>query len=290
MNIIENIFKILEQTQSLIFNNELINVIVIVIAVLLARKFGSVIIDKAIRKIIVPEKQCSKKEEKQREDTLISVILTAFNIIILIVAFLMILEQLGINITPLLAGIGFLGIALGFGAQHLVRDIISGLFIIIENQYRAGDWVKLLDVSGNVENISLRMTTLRDLNGTVHNIPNGEIKLVSNFSKYYARININIGVSYDSDIEHVIAVINKTGKELAESVEWKDNIKTAPKFLRVNDFAESSVIIKILGEVEPSTQWAVAGELRKRLKVSFEKEGIQIPLPQRVLHTKISKK
>jgi small conductance mechanosensitive channel len=268
----------------IVFINGISNIILIIIAFLLFRKFADAIIEKFIRRVITREKGCSKKEEKQREDTLIGILVTTFNISIAIAAFLMVLQQLGIDITPLLAGVGILGLALGFGAQYLVRDFISGLFIIIENQYRVGDVVNLIGVSGTVEDISLRMTTLRDLNGTVHHIPHGEIRLVSNKSKYYARINLDIGVSYNSDLEHLISVINKVGQELADDPAWKDQIVEAPQFLRVNDFADSAIVIKILGKVESLKQWEVAGELRKRIKIAFDKEGIEIPFPQRVIH------
>lgn len=280
----EIIQEIVEKTDALVFYNGIINILLIIIAFLLIRKFAKIIIEKIIRKIIVPEKNCSKKEEKQREDTLISIFLTTFNILIVIIVFLIILQQLGLDITPLLAGIGILGLAIGFGAQHLVRDIISGLFIIIENQYRVDDVVQLTGIFGTVEDITLRMTTLRDLDGTVHHIPHGEIRTVSNLSKYYARVNLDIGISYNSNLEKVIAVINKVGQELAEDPLWKNQIKKAPQFLRINDFAESAIIIKILGETESLEQWGVTGELRKRLKLAFDKEGIEIPFPQRVIH------
>jgi len=135
-----------------------------------------------------------------------------------------------------------------------------------------------------VEKISLRMTTLRDLDGTVHHIPHGEIKEVSNYSKDFSRVNLDIGVSYGAKLEQVIEVVNKTGIELAEDAKFKEFIITAPQFLRVNDFADSSVMIKILGETLPSKQWEITGELRKKLKIAFDREGIEIPFPQRVIH------
>jgi len=120
----------------------------------------------------------------------------------------------------------------------------------------------------------------------VHHIPNGEITDASNYSKKFSRVNLDVGVSYDSDLEKVIGVVNRVGKDLAEDIEWKEKIIKAPKFLRVNDFADSSVVIKILGDVKPLKQWEVTGELRKRLKIAFDKEGIEIPFPQRVIHQK----
>ncbi len=174
--------------------------------------------------------------------------------------------------------------ALGFGGQYLIRDLISGMFIIMENQYRIGDVIKVGTTAGIVEDITLRMTTLRDLDGTVHHIPHGEVTQVSNLTKTFARVNLDIGISYNANIEHVIEVVNRVCQELAEDPDWKDKIIETPKFIRVSDFADSSVIIKILGDTKPLEQWDVAGELRKRLKIAFDNEGIEIPFPQRVIH------
>jgi small-conductance mechanosensitive channel len=196
----------------------------------------------------------------------------------------MILEEGGVKIGPILAGAGIVGLAFGFGGQYLIRDIITGLFIIIENQYRIGDVINIDATGGLVEDISLRVTTLRDLDGTVHHIPHGEIKKVANLSKGWARVNLDLGVSYSANMEHVIEVVNRTGKELAEDPLYKDSIISPPKFLRVNDFADSAVIIKVLGDTKPLKQWEITGEFRKRIKVAFDNEGISIPFPQRVIH------
>lgn len=156
--------------------------------------------------------------------------------------------------------------------------------MIMENQYRVGDVVCFDSTCGLVEDISLRMTVLRDLDGTAHHVPHGAIQKVSNLSKGYARVNLNIGISYGADLEHVIAVVNRVGEELAADPVWTNMIIKAPQFLRVDSFADSSVIIKIVGDTKPIKQWDVTGELRKRLKITFDKEGIEIPFPQRVVH------
>jgi len=248
------------------------------------RRFSAVFIEKFIRKVIVLDHFLSKEEEKKREDTLIRIFAGSLGIVVGIVALLMILQEIGVAIAPLLAAVGIAGLAFGFGGQYLIRDLISGLFIIMENQYRVGDVVCFNGTRGLVEDISLRMTTLRDLDGTVHHIPHGEIKRVSNLSKYFARVNLNIGISYSSNLEQVISVVNKVGKELAEDSAWKEYILKPPQFVRVDDFGDSAIIIKILGETKPLKQWDVAGELRKRLKIAFDREGIEIPFPQRVVH------
>ena len=242
------------------------------------------IIRKAVRIAVVADSSMEEEAEKKREDTLIRIFAGATRIIILTMAILMILQEAGIAIGPILAGAGIVGLAFGFGGQYLIRDIITGLFIILENQYRIGDVVNIDGTSGLVEDITLRLTTLRDLNGTMHHIPHGDIKRVANLSKKFARINLDMGVAYDTDLEHVIKVINKTGNELAEDPQYKEFILKPPQFLRVNDFADSAIILKILGDTKPLKQWEITGELRKRLKVAFDKEGIEIPFPQRVIH------
>ncbi|MBU2220830.1 mechanosensitive ion channel family protein, partial [Patescibacteria group bacterium] len=206
------------------------------------------------------------------------------SILVWIIALMMLLSEFGIAIGPILAAAGVVGLALGFGGQYLIRDLISGIFILLENQYRTGDVVCFDTTCGLVEHLSLRMTTLRDLDGTVHHVPHGEIHTVSNLSKGFSRVNLNIGIGYSSKLDHVIEVVNRVGKELAEDPVWKTQILKAPEFLRVEEFADSAIIIKILGETLPIKQWDVAGELRMRLKIAFDAEGIEIPFPQRVTH------
>ncbi len=241
-------------------------------------------IEKAVRIAVRPDKYSSKEAEEKRENTLIQIFTTTSKICILCIACLIVLEEFGIEIGPILAAAGIVGLAFGFGGQYLIRDIISGLFIILENQYRVGDVVDLDLASGKVEQISLRKTTLRDIDGTVHHIPHGEIKRVSNLSNEFSRININIGVGYSSDIERVITIINQIGNDLAADSQWKDYIIQAPQFLRIDEFADSSIVLKILGESLPDKKWDITGELRKRIKITFDKEGIEIPFPQLVIH------
>lgn len=261
-----------------------IKIAFILIVVLLLKKFLNVIVKKFVEKIIIADHFLTQEAKEKRENTLARIFISSLNIIIWILAGLMILQELGVEIAPLLAAVGIVGIAFGFGGQYLIRDLISGMFIIMENQYRIGDVVCFDNTCGSVEDISLRMTILRDLDGTVHHIPHGEIKKVSNLSKVFARVNLDIGVSYSSNLEQVISIVNQVGHELAKDNEWKDFILEPPQFVRVNDFADSAVIIKILGKTKPLQQWAVAGEFRKRIKIAFDREGIEIPFPQTVIH------
>ncbi|HAM09795.1 MAG: potassium transporter KefA [Bacteroidetes bacterium GWE2_41_25] len=261
-----------------------IKILIIGIIAYLLNIILSRIISRAVRVAVVPDIKLSLEAEKKREDTLIRIFNGVLRVIILLIALLMILQESGIEIAPLLAGAGIVGLAVGFGGQYLIRDLISGMFIILENQYRIGDVVNINATGGMVEDISLRMTTLRDLNGTVHHIPHGEIKMISNLSKRFSRVNLDIGIAYNSDLEKVIEVINRTGRELAEDPLFKEMIISPPKFLRVDEFADSAIIVKILGDTKPLKQWEISGEFRKRIKIAFDKEGIEIPFPQRVIH------
>lgn len=252
----------------------------ILIVAYFINKLGGKVIKRAIRKGV---RDATKEATEKRQNTLIGVFVGALKIVIWLMAIMMILPEFGINVGPILAGAGILGVALGFGAQYMIRDFLAGLFILIENQYREGDVVCLDGTCGLVEDINLRKTILRDLDGIVHYVPNGEIKKASNLSKQFARVNLNIGVAYKENLDKVIEVVNRVGKELAEDPQWKDLILKPPQFLRVDDFGESAIIIKILGETKSLKQWDVTGELRKRIKIAFDKEEIEIPFPQRVI-------
>jgi len=259
-------------------------IIGILLGAYLLNKFSYLFIEKAIRKAIVGDSFLTKQAEKKREDTLIQVFGGTFKIVIWVMAILMVISEFGIAIGPIIAAAGIVGVAFGFGAQYLIRDMIAGLFIILENQYRIGDVVELTGTSGEVEKISLRTTIIRDLNGAVHHIPNGEIKKSSNKTKDFARVNLNIGISYEADIEKVTKVVNDIGAKMFQDKEWSDKLNEAPEFVKINNFDDSAVEIRIKAEVKPQEQWGVAAELRKRIKIAFDKEGIEIPFPQRVIH------
>ncbi len=222
-------------------------------------------------------------EAQKRAATLTRVLVTFGQVAVAVIAAFMVLSELGVNIGPVLAGLGVAGLAFGFGGQYLIRDLIAGVFIIMENQYRVGDVARVGDIAGLVEDINLRRTVLRDLDGIVLVVPNGEIKVASNFTRGYSRVNLNISVSYDTDLDHAIAVIDRVGKEMAEDPQWAPHILTPPKTLRVDNLGDSGIDIKILGDTQPIKQWDVMGELRKRIKKAFDTEGIEIPWP----HTKV---
>jgi small conductance mechanosensitive channel len=206
--------------------------------------------------------------------------------LIVVVAVLMVLDEFGISIGPAVAGLGVVGIAVGFGAQTLIRDWLAGVFIILENQYSAGDVVRISGVDGVVEEFSLRRTTLRDLDGTVHTVPNGAIVVASNMTRGWARVNLDISVAYDTDIDRASAVIDRVGHSLTEGEAWRDRVIEPPSVQRVNALGDSAVTLKVLGQVRPAEQWAVAGELRKRILAAFAAEGIEIPYPHQVMVTR----
>ena len=230
--------------------------------------------------------ELSAVEVKKRIDTLDALVTTVIRSFILLIALVMILGELNLNIGPAVAGLGIVGIAVGFGAQSLVKDYFNGALILMENQYSKGDVVTIADVSGTVEDFSLRRTTLRDLDGVVHTVPNGEIRVASNRTRTWARINQDVTVAYGSDIEKVSRVINDVGKALAADPDWHRRVLEAPHVERVEALAEYGITLKILGLVRAPEKWAAGGELRKRLLAAFATHGIEIPHPQRVVLTR----
>jgi len=236
-----------------------------------------------VGRLMATTKGESKEGIKKRRDTLVGVLTGVGRVFIVVIGVMMILDEAGVPIASVLVGLGIAGLAIGFGAQYLIRDLIAGTFIILENQYRVGDVARVADIAGLVEEVTLRKTVLRDLDGIVHHVPNGEIRTASNFTRHYARVNLNVSVAYGTDLDHAISVINRVGKALAEDGKWSKVIKSPPQVLRVDNLGDSGIDIKILGDVKPMEQWAVMGELRLRIKKAFDAEGIEIPWP----HTKV---
>jgi small conductance mechanosensitive channel len=222
-------------------------------------------------------------EIKKRTGTLSSILVNISGIIIAVIAILTILPEFGVNVTTLIAGLGVGGLAIAFAAQNLVRDFITGFFILLEDQYRVGDVVTIAGISGLVEEVGLRRTILRDLDAKVHSIPNGKVEVSTNLTKKFSRVNLNVSVGYGEDLNRVIEAINKICQELAEDPKWKADFLTTPTVLRVDNLGDSGIDIKILGDTQPSRQWDIMGELRLRIKNTFDSEGIEIPWP----HTKV---
>jgi small-conductance mechanosensitive channel len=256
-------------------------IIAIAVALYLIFKY---LIPKFIKKFVSQRMAGEPDTEiKKRTDTLSSILVTITGIIILIIAVITILPEFGVNIATLIAGIGVGGLAIAFAAQNLVRDFISGFFILFEDQYRVGDVVTIAGISGVVEDISLRRTILRDLDAKVHSVPNGKVEISTNHTKQYSRVNLNISVGYGENLDKVIETINRVCQEMADDPQWKEDFISTPAVLRVDNLGDSGIDIKILGDTKPAQQWAIMGELRLRLKKTFDSEGIEIPWP----HTKI---
>lgn len=222
-------------------------------------------------------------EIEKRIETLDGFVTRSIQVFILLIALVMILGELNFDIGPAIAGLGIVGIAVGFGAQSLVRDLFTGSLILVENQFGKGDVVTIAGVTGTVEELSLRRTTLRDLSGVVYTVPNGEITVASNLTRTWSRVNENVQVAYGTDMGHAIEVVNEVGRAMLEDPDWAGRVVEAPAVLRINSLDDSGVTIKITGMVKPSDQWAVAGELRRRLLVAFDAAGIEIPFPHRVV-------
>ena len=198
-------------------------------------------------------------------------------------AILLVLGELGINLGPLLAGAGIAGVAVGFGAQSLVKDFLSGIFMLLEDQYGVGDIVDLGEASGTVESVTLRSTKLRDVNGTVWHVPNGEVRRVGNKSQQWARALIDVSVAYDSDVAHAEQVIKQTADELFHDPKWAPMMLEEPEVWGIERLGADGIDIRLVLKTQPSEQFVVMRELRRRLKDTLDAEGIEIPFPQRTL-------
>ena len=257
---------------------------VIIAILIIAKRFGIILIDKSIRKAITSDKYASSKAEEKREDTLIGILNALLKAVVWIFGATLILAQLGVNVGPLIAGASIAGIAIGFGAQSIVKDFVTGIFIILENQYRIGDTVQLNDAIGTVEDITIRQTILRDAEGHRHYVPNGSIGKTTNLTMDFSNLILYMDISYDEDLDKVKKVINQVGKELSQAADFKDKIIEMPQFLRIQSFGAHAISIRIMGKMKPGMQWQIAGEMRLRLKKAFDAHKIEIPYQQLVIH------
>lgn len=240
-----------------------------------AIRFGTISISVIIRRAVGKlHNDISDKDVQKRQATLISIFNTFLRVLVWMVAAFSILRRFGIDLTPVLAGASVLGVAIGFGAQSVIKDFLAGLFIILENQYRVGDVVDLDGSAGTVEHISIRSTIVRDQDGNVHYIPNGGIGRTINKTMGFSKINLTIGVATDTNVDTLAAVINEVGEKLARDEKWRAKIIEPPHFISIGSFTDTSLEIKIIGKTQPSEQWSVLGEFRKRLLVAFKKQEI----------------
>lgn len=221
----------------------------------------------------------------QRVDAIVNVATSVVSAVVWGIAVVAVLATVGLNVGPLLAGAGILGIALGFGAQEVVGDFLNGFFMLVEDQYAVGDIVDVGDATGVVEYIGLRTTRIRDLTGTLWHVPNGEIRRVGNMSQEWARALLDIGVSYDADLPRAVEVIRETAFGLYESEdeEWSTRILDEPEVWGVEELGDSSILIRLVVKTRPGDQWTVSRELRLRIKAALDTAEIEIPFPQRTV-------
>ncbi|MEO1065228.1 MAG: mechanosensitive ion channel family protein [Actinomycetota bacterium] len=232
---------------------------------------------------VLRAEQASDARMEQRAQTIGTILRSLSAIVIFVLAGAIALGELGINLAPLIAGAGIAGIAIGFGAQTIVRDFLAGLFILVEDQYGVGDVVDVGEATGVIEEVQLRITKLRSVDGTLWYVPNGEIHRVANLSHVWSRAVMDIEVAYDTDLDRAGEIIKATADEL-----WRDDLDSAtiigePELWGVEAFGANSIVIRLVARTEPGEQWAVSRELRRRLKVAFDEAEIEIPFPQRVV-------
>lgn len=256
--------------------------IVIVIAVFLVVLILVSIIARRLRRLVERRISDEKLLIKKRTITFTSVVSNLIIIISAAAALLIIADQVGISITPLLAGAGVASIVIGFGAQSLIKDLINGIFILLEQWYQINDIVTVGDTTGTVERVNLRTTVIRDLEGTVHFIPNGEITKLSNRTQIWSRAVVEVGVHYGEDTDRVVKVLGEVFDELIADKKYKKSILERPEVLGeggVSELTDSSVVFTIICKVKPGEQWTIARQLRKRIKDKFDSVGIEIPYP-----------
>lgn len=273
-----------------IFSHPFTQILLILLFTYILHRFSSRIINLFVTRIMARHKFETLADREKQEQTVSSIFRTTLGVMLWLIAAGAILSILNFNFAQIAAGAGFFGIIIGLGAQATIRDYLAGIFILVEGQYRIGDIVTLNgggvseQTSGVVEDITLRITKLRDLDGTLNIIRNGEASIITNRTYKYSSIVIDIGVSYDSDIDKVEEIMNRVGKDMLKDENLNEVIKEPMRFFRVDEFGESAVIIKTVGKVIPAKQWDIAGEYRRRLLKAFRKEGVVIAFPQVVVH------
>jgi len=258
--------------------------IVIIIAVAITL---NIIQKKMIPKLMIASIPKTRVESQEhiasRAQTMAYMFIKMITLLIWTIAIVMILGALQVNTSALLATLGVASLGLGFAVQNIIRDYLQGFFIVMEDWYRIGDWVTIAGMEGEIEEISPRCTILREINGTMHVIPNSQIPFASNQTRDWARINLYVTVAYKEDISHVYEVIDSICEELSNDPNFGKNLTSTPSAMRVSDLGAHGVEICIRGFTKPGEQWGLTGELRKRIKNRFDQEGIEIPWP----HTKV---
>ncbi len=260
-----------------------LQILLIFIMLMVALKVSD-LLSKRLIAVVFRNKVQVDVEFQKRADTLKQIVKTTLTVVLIAVALIMILGELGIEIGPVLAAAGVIGIAVGFGAQKLVEDVISGFFILLDDQIRVGDVVEIAGKGGLVERVDLRMVTLRDLAGNVHFVRNGQIDVVTNMTKEYSRYVFEIGVAYREDVDEVIRIIQEVDENLRSDAAFKDDILEPIEILGLDEFGDSAIIIKARTKTKPIMQWRVKREFNRRLKKTFDERNIEIPFPHMTLY------
>lgn len=222
-----------------------------------------------------PAQDSRALDRAKRLNTVMKLIETSARVILLGAGLLMILRELGLDVTPLLTGAGIAGVAIGFGAQSLVKDVISGMFLLLEDQIRLGDTVRInAGLSGTVERMELRVTAIRDGDGTLHIIPNGEIRSVSNMTYEFGRALVELPISYKSDIEQVSRTIQAVLDKFKAEESWRLRLRGDPVFVGITAFNVGAMVVQVVAETDAGARWSVATELRRRIKIAFDAENI----------------
>lgn len=259
-----------------------VRVTVIVVLAIVARMAAGRLIRLVRRRIAA---NVDDAAEVRRLETVSRALRYAASAVILLIAGLVILSELGVSIAPILGAAGIVGIAIGFGAQSLVKDYFAGFFLLLENQIAKGDVVKIADHGGLVEDVTLRYVRLRDYSGNVHYVPNGLITTVTNMSREFGYALMDVGVAYREDLEQVFAAIRETGDALQRDPAWAARILEPLEIAGVENLADSAVVVRCRFKVRVLEQWSVRREFLRRIKAAFDAHGIEIPFPQLTLHT-----
>jgi len=249
-------------------------IIIIIVLAYVGQRFGKMLLVNFIRRTVRYRARgdLSEEDSKKRQDTLIGMFSAVLGVMIWLIAVFSILRQF-IDLTPLLAGLSVIGVAVGLGAQAIIKDFIAGLFVILENQYRVGDIVNLDGSDGRVEEFNIRSTVVRDNDGSVHYIPNGTITHTINRTMGYSRVNLTVEVDPDTDVDKLSLVINEIGAKMSDEDKWRGKIIEAPHFQSISNFTPKTLEVKIVGKTQPSAQWNVSGEFRRRLLAAINRRG-----------------
>lgn len=261
--------------------------ILLILVLGLAVYYAVGLVTQRLERILAQQNGDSVEERQQYARTVSSIIRGTARVVIITMAGIMILAEIGLDVTPVLAGAGIVGLAVGFGAQTLVKDVISGLFILVERQFSVGDVVQVGGIAGSVEQMTLRATFLRDVEGTCHVVPNGEIRILSNRTKGWAQAVFDIGIGYGDSIDHAMHVLQSVGEELEADPEFAGLLLGTPSAQGVQELGDSAVVLRMTAKTLPGQQFAVVRELRRRVKERFDAEGIDMPYPTQVRLTRV---